>query len=642
MEDKVQELYRLEGAIAYHDYLYFAADNPVISDSAYDQLVARYLELKDEVPDFVQTVIPGFINHDNLLAVEALTEPMLSVDKFKNKEAIEKWQLRQLAKFFWIAEKKIDGVALRVTYEYGKLVKLNLRGDGFGTIVTHRVGIMPTLKRFVKAFELLAHVEVTGEAYVLLAELEEYAAQWKVDSPESRSTINGMLKRKQPEESDTLNIRFKAFMLDKETRKDMKTYEEMSESLQAAGFEIPERLNDEELEEAYNATERPIGAFAIDGVVIKNNDLSKWADTHMKGYWSFMVCYKYPTCSFTTILRNVDWKLNTKGYLEGTLEFDPVDYDGSTIRRAKFDYVNNYIKAGLRIGSRIEITKANEIIPNLVGLVEIGDGELVKFPELCPSCESVLIVDGDSSAHCDNDECPGTLLSRLERAVSPKGLNIQNLGEKRLTLLINSGYLFSIARLFDLSLTDYDNVGISAAIAEKVVKQIEKAKTLGLNHWLYALCIPHIGYTRATELAAEYGIAFNDLNSLILLMSDSDEMSGRFGVNGLEIAVWVKQNEVSFHQYLVNFDWSHYTVEVPKLIPVACTGAWVYTRREIKDQLEHYGFNVEENLNKSTSVLLIGDKPSPGTVAKAERWGIPTIELKPTMSFKELVAILRG
>lgn len=642
MQDLTKELYSLEGKIAYHDFLYYNQDKPIISDSAYDQLVARYLELKESVPDFVPSIDPGFVGPDESLPTEALNEPMLSVDKYKNKETIEKWQSRQLAKLGWIPEEKIDGVALRLTYERGSLVKMNLRGDGFGTIVTHRVSVMPSVPRWVDGYRDLDRVEVSGEAYVTLADLATYATAWNVDSPESRSTISGMLKRKQPEESDTLDIRFKAFMVDTQTRKDMRTYEDMRQSLLEAGFEIPKRLTDEELEEAYNASERPVGEYAIDGIVVKNNDLSMWKDTHMKGYWTFMVCYKYPTCSFTTTLLGVDWKLNTKGYLEGTLVFEPVEYDGSTIRRAKFDYVDRYINAGLRIGSTIEITKANEIIPNLVGLVEKGDGEPVGYPKYCPSCNDPLEREGSDAARCVNITCPGLLLTRLERGCSPKGLNILNLGTKRLERLINVGRIKNIAYLFSIGNRFYEEAGIEDAIAAKVEKQLEKAKTLGLNNWLYALCIPHVGYTRATEIAAEFGTTFSNSEELIKLLCNSEEMEKRCNAPGLKAAQWCFTHIEQLEEVFYHYDWRNCKITVPDQIPVVCTGAWTRTRKEIKEILAEYGFNVEDGLSKSSAVLLVGDKPSPGTIKKAEKWNTPIIELKPTMTINELVAVLRG
>lgn len=640
--DIYKELYSLEGQIAYHDFLYYAQDTPIISDSAYDILVAKYQELKGKCADFIPSITPGFVGPDASLPVEPLTEPMLSVDKFKDKESIEKWQKRRGFKDNTVEEEKIDGVALRLLYIFGVLTKANLRGDGVGTVVTHRVSVMPTAPRFVEKYRLLPNVEVTGEAYVLLADLNEYAAEWDIDSPESRSTISGMLKRKQPEESDTLNIRFKAFMLDKETRKEMKTYKEMAASLQEAGFEIPRQLTPEELEEAYNAPERPIGEYAIDGIVVKSNDLRNWNDTHMRGYWTFAVCYKYPTCNFLTTLRDVIWNLNTKGYLEGVLLFDPVEYDGSTLRRAKFDYVSTYIRAGLRIGSTIEVTKANEIIPNLVGLIEKGDGEPVRYPKECPSCGEPLTQEGDDVACCTNVKCPATLLARLERACSPKGLNILSLGTKRLTRMIDSGYVVNMANLFALTPTDFDKIGIEDAIANKVIKQLETAPSLGLNNWLFALCIPHMGLTRATELVSEYGTAFTDADSLVDLLCNSEKMVHYCDTPGLAAAAWCRDNADYLLEVFDAYDWDSCGVDVPDLLPIACTGAWTHTRREIKELLTEYGYNVDEGISKTTTCLLVGEKPSPGTIAKAERWGIPTIQLKATMTVEQLVALLKG
>lgn len=640
--DLKAELILLEGEIAYHDFMFFGLDRSIISDAAYDEKVARRKELIELIPDYTPTMVPGFTLPDEGLPVVRFTEPMLSVDKYKNKESIEKYQARRLAPLGYSAEEKMDGVATRLVYEYGVLTIIHLRGDGEGTVVTHRYPIFVGVDNVKPEFILLPRVEVTGEAYVFLKDLEDYADQWEIPSPESRSTVSGMLKRRDPSESDTLPIRFKAFQIDKVTMEGMKSYLEVREWLVAHGFEVPRLLTPEELEEAYNATEKPIGKYAVDGVVIKNNDLSQWNDTHMAGYWTHSVCFKYPTRVFYSKITDVIWALNTKGYLEGTLIYEPVEYDGSTMRRARFNYVDENIKAGIAIGSTIEVTKSHEIIPNMLGLKEIGDGEKIKYPTHCPACDDLLEVVGPGAVRCVNETCPGKFLVRAERLVEPRGLNILNLGPKRLMRLIDVGLMSSPVDLFKLTLTDLDNADIESAIAEKIIKGIHKSTTAGLNNWLYAISIPHLGFTRATELANEFGYLFFNKEEMLNLLVDPGFMCSTFDVTGLAMAAWCEENRPMLEELFDYFNWDECVVSVPDLYPVACTGSWNLPRNELKSLLVKEGYQLEDVLSKSVRILLVGDGASDSKISKAQRWGIPVVNMSKTMSFQELVGHLKN
>ncbi|QEP52432.1 DNA ligase [Aeromonas phage D9] len=638
----MQELTKLEALIAYHDHMFFEEDRPIISDSSYDLLVARRKELMEKVPDYKPGHVPGFVQSTSLLQTVKFHEPMLSVDKHKTGESIKAWAAKQLAPLGFSDEEKLDGVALRAIYEYGVITDLHLRGDGEGTSVIHRLPIMTDIQTVISEFMTEPRVEVTGEAYVTFKDLNEYADQWNIESAESRSTVNGMLKRLVPEESDTLPIRFKAFHASENIRSKFKSYLELREYLKSVGFDVPVLISEEEIESMFDMTRKPVGEYAIDGIVRKNNDLSQWNDRHMSGYWTYAACYKYPTNISQTTLLDVIWSINTKGYLEGTVLYEPVKYDGSIIQRARFNYPEQYIAAGLAKGSIIEVTKANEIIPYMVGMLNAGDGEKIKYPEHCPICEDLVEREAPAMYRCVNENCPGAFLTRAERLVSPKGLNVASLGPKRLLRLIDSGYFNEPADLFNLKHHHFDNLQFDNGVADKVIRSLEKAKGIGLNNWLYAACIPELGFTRATELANQFGKRYTKLDNFMETMQNGEYLRSLFNSkDGLVMAAWVEKNHDELYNFLDKYDWDSCKVQDGDLVPIGITGSWNYTRDEMKALLAEEGFFLD-SISKGVKAVLVGEKPSPSKVKKVEKWNIPLIKLDKLMTFDMLIAILKG
>lgn len=641
MADTLKELIELEAQIAYHDYMFHTADRPVLSDAAFDQLVYRRNELLEMHPDFVSKVIPGFVPAVENLPSVKLTEPMLSVDKYKNQKDIDAWIARQNTTLGFSWEEKLDGVAIRLVYEYGILTCAHLRGVEDGTVVFHRIHLIKDIPFVISDLVGVPRASFNGEVYVLLKDLHDWAKNWEIETPESRSTVSGMLKRMLPEESDNLDLHFKAFWADKGIREQAENYIVLRDVLVEYGFNVPRTYTDEQVELLYQMSERPVGDYAIDGFVIKDNDLSNWNEEKWMGYYKYAICYKFPTPVFETPLVEVIWGLNTKGYLEGTVIYEPVEYDGSTMRRARFNYAPEYMKAGIRIGSIIEVTKGNEIVPQMVGLKEKGEGEPIAYPEYCPACSSKLVVEGPAYIRCVNVECPGTLVTRLERLVGPKGLDVKSLGPKGLTQLVDHGYLNKPSDLFKLKEKDLLAIDIDQNTAIKIINGIQESRTLGLNNWLFAVSIPELGFTRATEIASEFGVLFTNQEELIKLLKDTKAMNDLYGLPGLDMVAYAEKNEELLNNYLVEYDWSSCKVKIPGLIPIAMTGSWSETKAVLKKRFEEQGFELEDRVSKSIHTLLIGESGSPSKEAKANQYGVRVIHIDKLMGFDTIIALLR-
>lgn len=641
MAGTLKELIDLEAQIAYHDYMFHIADRPVLSDAAFDQLVYRRNELLEEFPGYTSSVIPGFVPAVENLPTIKLTEPMLSVSKYKTETDVLKWIERQKSEAGFSYEEKLDGVAIRLIYEFGILVNAHLRGVEEGTVIFHRIHLFKGIPLYIPELVPVPHFSVSGEAYVLLKDLHAWADNWEIETPESRSTVSGMLKRLAPEESDNLDIHFKAFWADKRTREQAKVYPALREKLTELGFQVPRLYEEPEISVLYQLAERPVGEYAIDGFVIKDNNLANWDEDKWGGYYKYAICYKFPTPVFETELEFVLWNLSTKGYLEGTVVYKPVEYDGSTMRRARFNYPAEYMKAGIRVGSIIEVTKGNEIVPQMVGLKEVGDGEPIVYPDYCPSCLHKLVVESPSAVKCTNPGCAGTLITRLERMTGPKGLDITSLGPKTLAVLVDNGLIQEPSDLFKLTEEDLEAVDIDPSTAVKIINSVKAAPTLGLNNWLFAASIPEMGYVRATELASEFGTLFTNQEELIKLLKSGQELRKLFNIDGLVMAAYVEENEEKFTKYLSEYDWSTCKVKIPDLIPIAMTGSWSSTKAVLKELLIEHGYDLEDRVSRSIHTLLVGEGGSPSKEALALRNGIRVINIDKLMGFETILTLLR-
>ncbi|QDB70308.1 putative DNA ligase [Aeromonas phage CF8] len=644
MSQAYLEFVDLEKQIKYHDYLYSVADKPIISDSEYDILVQRYHTLLSEHPEYKPSHTPGFVDVPEGFKVVKLVEPMISILKKKSVDDFQQW-IKKNTEGGEVYEEKLDGLGLRLIYKFGGLTIAHLRGSQTqeGLDVTHRVKLVSNIPKQIDEFKHLEYSHVDGEVFCMFKDLERYCEQWDKDYAETepRSTVSGMMKRLKDNERDTLTMYFRAYGASTSVRALCNDYEHLRTKLEDWGFDTPQRLDGSLLQSLYKLKERPDFGYPIDGIVVKVNDLSKWNDTHMVGYYTYTACYKFPTRCLETKLKDVIWGLSTQGELVGVVTYDPVEYDGTILQRAKFDYANEYIKAGIRIGSIIQVTKANEIIPNIVGVKEIGNGKKIEFPTKCPCCDSLLVIETPAVRRCVNDSCSGKFLKQMNRLVGPRGLDIKGLGKKGLEALVDAGYLSSPQDLFKLTRDDYLNLDVfDQNQVDSILEQISETPKLPLNNWLFASCIPNMGVVAALELAQEQGKLFSELSTLMDVLKNSDILVSLFGVDGLVMSKYVKDNEAVLMHFFIHYNFSNPIQTVPDAIPVAISGGWLIPREELRKRLAEDGYELVDSVTKSVTRLLLGKDPSPGKIAKAEKYGIRTLVLNNNVSYDNLLTML--
>lgn len=652
MSKNIKRILELEAQIKYHDYMYTEKDSPVISDAAYDDLVREYWELVEDTPTYQPTLRPGFVAPDPVLELVKIEEPMLSITKKKDRDDFEKWvKLNIQAGATY--EEKLDGMALRIIYINGELHRIHTRGDGRdGADLSHRRHLLLNVPDRIESDVGKDRTEYTGEAFCMYADFDAYVERHGLDPNDTdpRSTVSGLMKRHKATERDDLPIYFKVYGACTKVRSSFETYPEMMEYLAGIGFDIPMKYDGALLNEMLSLPQRPKNGYPIDGIVVKDNDLRKWDLPQDTAYWTYAACYKFPTIAIDTKVTGIDWSLTMLGQLVATVLYEPIQYDGTTLTRAKLDYAQSYFDKGLGVGAVIKVTKSNEIIPRVVELVTPATGPRFKYPDECPFCNEMVTLDQEAgTAFCNNEACPGQLLRQLIRLTDRKdGLDIKGLGDKRIQALLDNGFLSNAHELFDLTEEDLINSGIDVLTAGNIIEQIAHLNNHDLYRWLSGLAIPGLGPTRAIEISnlastngMTDGVKFHDLKTLMMFLTDATFLQDMFGLDGLVIGSYIRQNQEGITKFLSHYDFSKPRSPSLDGIPVSITGSWVaLTRPLMSNALGEHGFLLSDKVTKSTKVLMVGQKPSASKVEKAKKWNIPVVDITSLHDLNSLVALI--
>lgn len=648
----IKRLLELESQLKYHDYMYFEQDQPVISDAQYEELAREYETLKEETPGYTSGYGIGFVAPDPAMELVPILEPMLSISKKKDRASFEKWVKTNLTGSP-VYEDKLDGMALRLIYVNGDLARIHTRGAGNnGADLSHRRHLLLNVPDHIESDANKGRTEYTGEAFCKFDDFNNYIERHELNPKETdpRSTVSGLLKRHKTSDRDDLNIYFKVYSASQSVRENFETYIDLREYFTSIGFDVPMLLDGSMLNEMLSLPEKPKNEYPIDGVVVKDNNLRQWDVEQGNQYWSYATCYKFPSVSLETKVVDIDWSLTLRGELVGTLIYEPIEYDGTKLTRAKLDYAQSYFDKGLAIGSIVKITKSNEIIPRLVGLVNPGHGQRLKYPDTCPFCNEMVTLDQEAgAAFCNNDACSGQLLRQLIRLTDRKtGLNIKGLGEKNLQALLDNGFLSNPSDLFNLTEEDLINSGIDILTSGSIINQIANLNELDLHRWLSAMGVPGLGIVRAIEIsnfASTNGLndelRFHDLNALMTIITDGKFLSDMFGLDGLVIGNYIRQNQEEITRFLSHYDFSRTRTPALDGIPVSITGVWASMSHEmLADALAEKGIILTNTVTKTVKMLLVGSKPSPSKIEKAGKWNIPTADITSIYDVNNIVSLI--
>lgn len=523
---------KLRREIRHNEYLYYVLDAPEITDAEYDRMMVRLRELEARYPDSIPADSPtqrvGGRASSQFTEVRHL-EPLLSLGNVFSAEELRAFDERVRSglpagsKVEYVMEPKIDGLACSLIYENGKLVRAATRGDGVvGENVTANVRTIRSIPLTLKVPEGEAVPElldVRGEVYMprqaFMRLNEQRAERGESEFANPRNAAAGSLRQLDPQVTASRSLSFFAYYLVGEGAQPK--HSESLALLARYGFKVSENYKVvENIDEAikyigdFNELRQGL-SYDTDGAVIKVNDVYQQRILGATGKdprWA--TAYKYPPEQAETTLEDIDWRVGRTGVLTPTAVLTPVKLSGSVISRATL-HNEDFIRAkDIRIGDRVVINKAGEIIPEVLRVVaekRTGDEKEVEIPSVCPECGWRVERQGEEAAiRCTNPHCPALGREGLIHFVSRDAMNIDGCGPSVINALLDAGLVRDAADLYSLRKDDLlklERMGEKSA--DNLLAALAESKKNELDKLLFALGIRHVGAKVARILATEFG-----------------------------------------------------------------------------------------------------------------------------------------
>jgi DNA ligase (NAD+) len=527
----------LSRALNDHNYSYYVLAKPTISDTEYDRLMSELIDIEAKHPELrtpqSPTVRVGGEPIDKFSAIEHRV-PMMSIDNTYSREEFLAFDQRMretldVAQVAYSVEPKIDGVACSIRYEKGVLIHAATRGDGRrGDDVTANVKTIKSVPLSLRGDNLPKILEVRGEIYMDNATFARIN-QEQVDAGEEtfanpRNFTAGTLKQLDPKITARRNLRFAAHGLGEFTDFGFDSYVDITKQLLQLGLPLAEgvrRCDGADQTwlaiEAFESHRKTLG-YATDGMVVKVDSMSARKTlgvTSKAPRWA--IAFKYPAEQAITTLNSVTWQVGKNGTLTPVAELQPVLVAGTTVRRATLHNIEQIQRLGLHVPDTVTIEKAGEIIPQVVSAdaaKRLPTAKPVDPPTNCPSCNQHVEKQSDGPfIRCENPTCPAQFKQRLEYFAARTQMNIDGLGEKIVSQLVDSGLVKSFGDLYRLDKTmllTLDRMGEKSA--DTLLETIASSRKQPLERLIPALGVPHIGKSVGQIVARRFG-SFDQLKT---------------------------------------------------------------------------------------------------------------------------------
>ncbi|AWZ25768.1 DNA ligase (NAD(+)) LigA [Rhodococcus pyridinivorans] len=648
-----------------HQFRYYVRDAPIISDGQFDALLGELQALEDQytelrTPDSpTQLVGGGFATEFG--AVEHL-ERMLSLDNVFDEDELRAWLSRAEVETGthpdYLCEVKIDGVALSLVYENGKLVRAATRGDGRTgedvTLNARTIDDVPEKLTGTAEYPIPTLLEVRGEVFFRLEDFQTLnaglVAEGKPPFANPRNSAAGSLRQKNPAVTARRRLRMYCHGYGR-----MEGFEPRSQSDAYAAFAawgLPVSPHTVRVQGAEAVVERMRYwgehrhdiEHEIDGLVVKIDDMGlhrRLGATSRAPRWA--IAYKYPPEEVTTKLLDIRVSVGRTGRVTPFAYMEPVTVAGSTVSLATLHNASEVERKGVLIGDTVVIRKAGDVIPEVLGpVVDLRDGSEYAFEMLtqCPECGTTLAPakEGDVDLRCPNSRsCPAQLRERVFHVSGRGAFDIEALGYEAATALLEGKIIADEGDLFSLTKEDLERIpffrttkGVLSKNGERLLQNLDKAKEQPLWRVLVALSIRHVGPTAARALATEFG-------SLDRIRAASvDELAAVEGVGPTIAAAVTDWFTVDWHVAIVD-KWAAAGVRmaderdesIPRTLEglsIVVTGTLAgFSRDQAKEAVLARGGKAAGSVSKKTAFVVIGDNPG-SKADKAADLGVPVLD----------------
>lgn len=641
-ENRAAELRRTIGK---HNHNYYDLDQPTIEDDEYDALMRELRGIEQEFPQLLTADSPtqrvgGTVNS----SFEKVTHTvqMGSLQDVFSEEEVRSFLagvMEQGAHEFSV-EPKIDGLSVSLEYRDGVFARGSTRGDGFvGEDITANLKTIRSIP--LKLTEALPFIEVRGEVYMpkksFAALCEEQERNGEPLPKNPRNAAAGSLRQKDSSVTAKRRLDIFCFNLQQIEGKELTTHSESLEYMQSLGFRIIPDLRvchtaDEVVERIREIGEmRRSLPFDIDGAVVKVNSFALRTEigaTTKVPKWA--VAFKYPPEEKETTLNEIEINVGRTGALTPVAVFDPVQLAGTTVSRAVLHNQDMITDKDIRVGDRIVVRKAGDIIPEVVRSVSHREGSVpYLIPNVCPICGAEALRDEDEAViRCQNLDCPAQLARSVEHFASRGAMNIEGLGEAIVQQLLDNKFISNVGDLYTLDVQTVMQITGGMKSAENLIASIEKSKQSSLDRLIFALGIRGIGQKAAKLLCEKFGSMDAIMQALPQELCEIDGFGGIMAdsvCNAMQEPHRIKLIErlrsygvnMAYESGKISDDLAGKTFVLTGTLPTL-------TRDQAKKLIEERGGKCSGSVSKKTTYVLAGEEAG-SKLTKAQELGITVI-----------------
>lgn len=656
--DVAREVEQLRRDLDYHNYRYYVLDDPVISDAEYDALFRRLTQLEEAHPGLRSPTSPtqrvGAAPAEKFETVRH-TQPMLSLSNAMAEEEFREFDrrvqrvLQSDRPVEYVVEPKLDGTAIELVYVEGELIVASTRGDGLnGENVTANVKTIRSVPlRLIRqkgSPPPPERLEVRGEVLLPKAAFrqvnEERSRRGEPLFANPRNAAAGSLRQLDPRATAERPLDIFCHGFGQVAGAEFSTHWQFLEGISRWGLKINplnKMCTGTDAVVQYHremAAQRAALPYEVDGVVAKVNTIElqrRLGEISRSPRWA--IAYKFKAQQGTTVIRNIIPSVGRTGVITPTAQLEPVQVGGVTISSASLHNMDEIERKDIRVGDTVLIERAGDVIPYVVKVVpekRTGHARRFHMPEKCPVCGSdVVREEGAAAYRCIGMSCPAQLRERIRHFGSKHGLDIDGLGDKLVTQLVDKDWVKNVADLYDLTkeqLTSLDRMGDKSA--QNIHDAIDGSKRTTLPRLLFGLGIPQVGEHMATLLAEHFG-------SIGALQQASEDELLTIREVGPETAREIRAFFALPQNLQVIRRLQHAGIDptterrrrTGKLTgkTFVLTGALSVPREQVTDEIRVHGGRVGSNVSKNTDFVVVGADPG-SKFEKARRLGVRTID----------------
>lgn len=642
----------LKSLLHKYSYHYYTLDNPIISDAEYDLLYKELSEIEKENPDIISEDSPTQrIGYKTLSKFNKITHkyPLYSLDNAMSKDELKDFcdkleESLDVKNLEYCVELKIDGLAVNLVYENAYFIKGATRGDGKeGEDILSNLKTINSIPINLNSISEIAkpeYMEVRGEVFLSKKNFEEINKENNNLFANPRNAAAGSLRQLDP--SITAKRKLDIFIYSAIIENsNIKTQFETLNYLKELGFKLNKNIKvcssfDEIIEYCdYWEKNRDNLEYDIDGVVVKVNSLDY---QNVLGFTSksprWAIAYKFPTQKSITTIKEILLQVGRLGTITPVAVLEPVNISGSLVSRATLHNYSEIKRKNIKIGDKVLIHKAGEIIPEVVSVLEdLRDGNETEFiyPDKCPICNTDLVSESEIITICPNENCKEQVKLRIRHFV--EGLGIDNIGYSLIEQLVNNNFVSDIADIFYIEKEDLLKLErVGEKLANKVIENISKSKSPELSNFIYSLGIKHIGKETSNILAETFlnldnlmNASLEDLKTINGLGEISSESIFNYFRNNNTTDILKKLNNKNVIPLQKNTQNNININKDLENLKFVFTGTLSnMTRDEAGKMVLEKGGRVVTTLSKNTDYLVLGSDPG-SKVDKARKFNVKII-----------------